>query len=214
MSSPSLSITDPARVTIVTAPAVEPWLVSDAEVDHHVKRDSSEDDAYVTALISAARRHIERLTGLSLVNQTLKATYDRLPSVAGVTAREIDLPRAPLVSIGAVTYLDQNGAAATFSADNYSAVNAGCAGAFGRLALKPSADWPDLGDYRGALSVEFTAGFGSAASAVPADLRLAVLWLAAWWYETRTPVNVGNIVNPLPHHLDALIDAHRVAFIA
>jgi len=200
---------DPARLTLVTAPAAEPWLSTDTELLRHFKLDDSDtDSAYITAIIKAARLHLEKSTGLSLVNQSLKATWDRLPR-----GSEIDLPRSPLASITSVKYLDTAGAEQTFSSSAYSAKDVACAGAFGRLALKPDYDWPELGDYRGAFYVTFVAGYGAAATDIPADLRLAVLWLAAWWYESRLPVNVGNIVNELPHHLNALIESHRVAFI-
>jgi len=205
---------DPARLTIVTDAAAEPWTVSDAEVGYHLRRDSSDDDAYVTHLIKAARRQFERMTGLALVNQTLKATWDRLPSRNGATLTEVDLPRAPLSSISSVKYLDSTGAEQTFSASAYSAKDVACVGAFGRLALKPDYDWPELGDYKGAFYVTFVSGFGASAASIPEDIRLAILWMVAWWYEERLPVNVGNIVNPLPAHLTDMIEGHRVAFIA
>jgi uncharacterized phiE125 gp8 family phage protein len=199
---------DPARVTVVTAPTVEPWLVADDEVQQMLRLDSDADSTYITHLIQAARLHLERATGLALVHQTLKATFDRTP--AGPT---LDLPRAPLSSISNIKYLDTDGAEQTFSSSAYSAKDVGVAGAFGRVALNPDYDWPEVGDYRGAFYVTYVAGFGAAATAIPADLRLAVLWLAAWWYEARLPVGAGNGANELPHHLAALIDAHRVTCI-
>jgi uncharacterized phiE125 gp8 family phage protein len=205
---------DPARLTLVTAPEAEPWATTDAELRSHLRLDDSTgDDAYLATLIKSARLQIERLTGLSLVNQTLKATWDRLPTRGGATRSEIELPRAPLVSISSITYLDSAGATQTLSASAYAAKDVGVAATFGRVALNPDYDWPDLGDYRGALSITFVAGFGPTAEDIPSDLRLAVLWLAAWWYESRLPVNVGNIVNPVPSHLDALLESHRLAFI-
>lgn len=200
---------DPARLSVVTAPEVEPWLVTDSEVLQHLRLDSEDDAAYVTLLLNSARKYLERTTGQALITQTLRATYDRTP--VGTT---LDLPRAPLISITAVSYIDSSGSAQTFSSAAYQALNTGIGSCFGRLALKPDHDWPDLGDYQSAFSVTFTAGYGSAATAIPEDLRLALLWLTAWWYEERQPVNVGNIVNSLPAHLEALIDQHRVSAIA
>jgi uncharacterized phiE125 gp8 family phage protein len=204
---------DPARLTVVTPAAAEPWLATDDAVEQFLRLDSDADQTLVTHIIAAARKHFERMTGLSLVNQTLKATWDWLPQRGGVTGREIELPRAPLGSVSSVDYLGTSGSSAAFSASNYSVVNAGCPGAFGRVVLKPDASWPELGDYRGALSVTFVAGYGAAATDIPEDIRLAVLWLATWWYEARVPVNIGNITSELPHHLNALVESHRVAFI-
>lgn len=201
---------DPARLTVLTPPAAEPWAVTDTEVVLHFRTDSdAADGAYITALLKAARLHIERTTGLALITQALRATFDGIPA-----RRDLALPRAPLASVQAVTYLDADGVTQTFAAGNYTTANLGAAGCWGRLVLKPSADWPDAGDIAGAFAVDFTAGFGATPASVPEDLRLAVLWLASWWYEQRLPVNVGNIVNPVPHHLDDLIAAHRVQFLA
>lgn len=205
-----ISGVDPARLTLVTAPTVEPVLAADDATSFHLRLDSdSADTAYVTQLLTAARRHFERSTGLALINQTLRATYDRIPR-----GRDLCLPRAPLVSIAAVTYLDADGATQTFSSANYTTANLGAPGAFGRLVLKSDADWPDADTIAGAFAVDFVAGFGTTAATVPEDIRLGILWLAAWWYEQRLPVNVGNIVNAVPHHLGDLISAHRVASLA
>ena len=200
---------DPPRTVVTVAPAVEPWLAADAEVLSALKLDSSDDAALVTLYLAAARRHFEKLTGLALINQTLKTTWDTTP-----TGTTLDLPRSPLGSITSATYLDSTGAIATFASASYSAVNAGVANCSGRLALKPDYDWPDLGDYAGAFSATYVAGFGAAATDIPEDIRIALLMLAAWYYEERLPVAVGNITSALPHHLDAIVESHRVSFIA
>lgn len=200
---------DPARTVVTVAPAVEPWLVTDAEVLSALKLDSDADSALVTMYLGAARRHFEKLTGLALINQTLKTTWDRTP-----TGRTIDLPRSPLGSITSATYLDSTGSTATFSSASYAAINAGASNCFGRLALKPDYDWPTIGDYLGAFSVTYVAGFGAAATDIPEDIRVALLMLAAWFYEERLPVAVGSSINALPNHLDAIVESHRVSFIA
>jgi hypothetical protein len=41
-----------------------------------------------------------------------------------------------------------------------------------------------------------------------------VLWLTAWWYEERQPVNAGSITSELPHHLAAIVDGYRTESIA
>lgn len=44
---------------------------------------------------------------------------------------------------------------------------------------------------------------------VPPSLFEAVLQLAAWWYEMREPVNVGNIVNAVPFGVAEIIGEYR-----
>jgi len=205
------------RLVLVTAPAVEPWTVSDAEVQKHLELDDTSGDDYVTALLKAARITLERQTGRSLIDTVWRAEWDMLPRAGtyqgAPVVRELVLPRAPLSAVTSVTYLDSTGASATVSASDYTVGPLDPARP-GRLWLDDDASWPDLGSYPGALRCTFTAGYGAAATAIPADLRLAVLWLTAWWYEERQPVNVGNITSELPHHLAAIVDGYRTESIA
>ncbi|HZY68736.1 MAG TPA: head-tail connector protein [Devosia sp.] len=54
----------------------------------------------------------------------------------------------------------------------------------------------------GALTVDYTAGYGAAAD-VPADLRQAVLTLVAYWYEHRDSVTVA------PLGFERLLASHK-----
>ena len=63
----------------------------------------------------------------------------------------------------------------------------------------------------GRVEVAFTAGFGAAWADVPADLRQAVLLLAAQFYETRH--DAGDGVAGLPHAVQALIERWRTVRI-
>jgi uncharacterized phiE125 gp8 family phage protein len=196
-------------MVLVTPPAVEPWTLQDAQVSHALRLDGNYDSLYVTLILEAARRYFEQQTGLCLITQTWRASFDDVPC-----EREISLPRAPIASVTSVLYTDEDGGEQTLASADYAIGSVGASGSFGRVRLKSTASWPTLGDYPDALRVTFTAGFGAAASNIPNDVRLALLLLTAWWYEQRLPVNVGNIVNALPHSLDALLRMHRVAHIA
>lgn len=44
---------------------------------------------------------------------------------------------------------------------------------------------------------------------VPPALAEAVLQLAAWWYEQREAVNVGNIVNQVPFNVTEIVSEYR-----
>lgn len=222
---------DPPRLTLVTAPAVEPWTSSDSEVQQALRLDSTDDSAYVNLVLKAARRYFEQVTGLCLINQTWRVTFDDLPIRQGqfgleyglapsmsrftgqAAGREIRFARAPLQTVDAFNYLDESGAEQSFASSNYTVGNVGVATAFGRLWLNEDAAWPSVGSFPGSLKITFTAGYGTTASAIPEDVRLALLYLAAHWYENRLPVT-GDGVAEIPHHLDALIASHRVAFVA
>lgn len=194
---------------LVTAPAVEPWTLQDAQVSMALRLDGNYDALYVSLILSAARQYFEQQTGLCLITQTWRACFDAVPP-----GREVSLPRAPLASVTSVAYTDENGAAQTYPQDRYGIGGVSMKGVFGRVRLKSTESWPTLGDVPDALRITFTAGFGAEAAQIPNDIRLAVLLLTAWWYEQRLPVNVGNIVNELPHSLGALLKMYRVTHIA
>lgn len=222
---------DPPRLTLISGPAVEPWTVNDPEVQQALKLESTDDAAYVTLVLKSARKYFERITGLCLVNQTWQVAFDDLPIRQGqfgleyglapsmsrftgqAAGREIRFARAPLQSVDAFNYLDESGAEQSFASSNYTLGSVGVATTFGRLWLNEDASWPSVGSFPGAIRIQFTAGFGATAASVPEDIRLALLYLAAHWYENRLPVT-GDGVQEVPHHLDALIAMHRVAFLA
>ena len=58
--------------------------------------------------------------------------------------------------------------------------------------------------------IEFTAGVTSPAAVSPTLIH-AVRLLVAHFYELRTPVNVGNIVNDIPFGLRHLLESQRVS---
>ncbi len=222
---------DPPRLTLVTAPAVEPWAATDGEVMQALRLDSDVDAAFVTLTLKAARRYFEKITGLALITQQWQVTFDDLPIRQGqfgieyglapsmsrftgqAAGRQITFPRSPLLSVESFKYLDENGALQTFDPSNYTVGNVGVATAFGRLWLNEATDWPNVGSFPGALQIKFTCGFGPAATDVPEEVRLALLFLAAHWYENHLPLDADGAV-PMPLHLESLIEMNRVAFIA
>lgn len=211
-STPSTPLLNAARLLLVTEPGVEP--VTYAEMVTHLKLDSDSEQTYVEALIVAARRMFEEFTGKSLVNTVWRAHWDYLPRVGtyvgAPVSREIELPRAPLVSVAWIKYLDSAGVEQTFNAANYTLEAGLDPRRFSRLWLNADADWPELGDFPGALRCQFTAGYGAAGANVPAEIRAAIKLLAAHLFENRLPVNIGNIVNELPMSLRSIIELHHV----
>ena len=121
-----------AGLTISTA-----WsetAITLAEAKTHLRLDGSEDDTYLNALISTAQFSVEKYTGRSITNQTLKLSLDGLPYASDAvylpegffTAPDINrslsyivLPRPPLVSVTHFKYFDEDNTATTFATSNY-----------------------------------------------------------------------------------------------
>lgn len=183
---------------MITAPAVEP--VSLAEAKAHLRIDIDDEDTLIGGLITAARSHLENTARpkLAMVNQTWEYIADSWP--AGDT---LELRPYPLVSVTSIKYTDDDGGETTYSSANYLVDTYSQPG---RVRLKSASAWPGttLRELNG-LAIRFVAGYGAAGSAVPVQLRQAILLLVGHWYENREPVlTTGMMAAPLPMTVDAL----------
>ena len=175
---------------LLEAPAEQPVSLEEAKA--HLRVDSDEDDTLIGSLIAAAVGHLDGATGIlgrCLVTQEWALDLDAFPET-------IVLPLAPVVSVDAVKYLDDDGEQQTLASSGY-VVSAG------RIEAAPDTDWPSTQARNGAVTIEFTAGYG-AATDVPPALKAAILLLIGNWYENRETVNVGNIASELPFTVQAL----------
>lgn len=182
----------------LTPPALEP--VSLAEAKLFLRLDQAEEDDLLGTLITAARLMIEAASGRMLIEQGWRIVIDRWPERG-----EIRLPLSPVSAIVAARVYDALGVAQAVAS--------------GALELDMVADppvirvrgdVPEIGRMRGAIEIDIVAGYGAAASAVPALLRQAVLRLAARWFEQRGDV-VGRDAEALPVEIMALVAPFRRA---
>lgn len=90
------------------------------------------------------------------------------------------LPIAPVVSIMSVTLIDRNGVETVVDPSRYVLDADGM-----RPRLEAAGTALPMIPTRGAVEIGFDAGFGVAWADIPADLRQAVLLLAAQYYEGR-----------------------------
>jgi uncharacterized phiE125 gp8 family phage protein len=189
-------MTQPLRVV---APTGEP--VTLVEMKSHLRVDTSADDTYITALITAVRMFIEDLGGITLMPTTWEFALREFPSYA------IELPRPPVVAVSSVKYTPYGGSEQTVNSANY-AVDILSAPA--RILLTKTGTWPsdELTTVNG-VKVRYTAGYADAAS-VPDVLKHAIKLLAGHWYENREEVITGTIITSIPLGIYALIQPHRV----
>lgn len=182
-----------AVLTLVTAPTSEPVDLA-ADVKPHVRVEHTADDALLTRLIPAARMRVEARTERQLLEATWELRLDAFPA-CGV----IVLPRPPLVSVQSVKYVDLDGVVQTVSTDVYASdVPAGPACARGLVRLKYNQVWPSARAERGAVRVQFKAGYGTTGSSVPAPLISALLLYVGDMYVHRESGVIGTIYNSLP----------------
>ncbi len=159
--------------------------------------DAGSSDGYLAGLLRAAIAAVEGRTGKALVARDFRLT------LRGWRDGEAEaLPVAPVTAVAEVRTVDAGGLTTVASP--------------GRYALEPDSQRPLLKarSYHlptipvgGSAEIRFTAGFGSVWTDVPADLRQAVLMLAAGYFERRH--EEGAEPGAMPFGVMALIERWR-----
>ena len=152
--------------------SVEPVTIAMAKAFLRVEDDI--DDALIAALIQAAREKGESLSRRAFLTQTLTQVLDAWPGDYRIVLR-----RPPLLSVTSVKYTI-DGAAEASTWTDYSVDIKNEPGVI-HLNSVPN----DTLEESGAIVVTYTAGYGAAGTDVPEVLRLAMLMLVAYWYESR-----------------------------
>ena len=184
---------------VTSEPAAEP--VSTSEAKTHLRVSGSGDDTYIDTLVKAARRQVERVTGLSLITQTRALRLDEFP-----LSDAIELPYGPLQSVTSVAYLDADGASQTWSSSNY---RADIYSYPPRVALAYGVSWPSTRGVTHSVTVTYVAGYGTASTSVPQDILHAIKLLVGHWYENREEVTAVDM-EVLPMGVEALLAPYRV----
>jgi len=164
-------------------------------------------DPELVAWIGAARGLCETITHRAFIAQTWDLKLDGFLNYSAVTGSgAIWFPKAPLISVTSLNYIDTNGATQTWAASNYTVdAPTGPTARQGRLTPAWSIYYPVARTVPNAVVVRFVAGYGAAA-AVPAPIKSAMKLLIGNWYKNR---EAGQIIRGsadiLPFGVDALL---------
>lgn len=185
-----------SRPTRTVAPAGE--LVSIETVAAHLSVDFNDDDVLLQSFIDAAIQHLDGHSGIlgrCLLTQQWQV---RLTDWAG----SLLLP-FPDVTAAVITYQDDQDAEVTVPDSAYDLIEV----AEGtELVFDPDFSDPSLSEANSApISVTMTAGFGASES-IPEPIKVAVMLIAAHWYDN--PEAVGN-GQELPFGATALLAPFR-----
>lgn len=154
---------------------------------------NSEEDDLIEVAISAAAEYIENQSQWVLAEKTIEYRAD-------TWCDPIVIPAAPVRDVLAVKYLDEDGALQTVDTADYSwdRTPEGAQVRFARTFTRPV-----LAEGRtGAVRVQFSAGFDDPAEPqtgddpdykLPQRMRMALLFLAARWYENREAIERGQL---------------------
>lgn len=192
---------------VSSEPDDEPVYVTD--VKSHARIDISDDDFYISTLITAARKHIERMLNLAFITQTQVHYFERFPE----DDAPIVLGVHPVQSITSIAYVDENGASQTWGASNYQS----------DLRRTPPVIRPAYNvsypstrdDTLQAVTVTLSCGFGADGDYVPADLKLALLQTVAHWYERRESVEmaIGGMLVEVPRLTRFILQPYKLRFL-
>ena len=181
---------------LLEPPAEEPLALSAAK--DYLRIEHNDDDDLITALITAARLHVEAATGRLLITQSWRLTLDVWP-VDGV----VKLPLFPLNEITAVRVIAADGTPTSIDPDTL-LIDAASTPA--RLYL-PAPLVP--GKALAGIEIDADVGYG-AAEDVPAPLVQAIRLLLAHWYENRALTLAEGSAPPLPASVQALLAPYRM----
>lgn len=184
---------------LLTGPAGEPVSLDEAKA--FLRLDTTDEDALVTTLITAARLHVEGVAGQALLAQTWRLVLDDWPAT-----NMIRLPLGPLQSLTAITAYDADGNADDLSLDG---VLWDATATPPRLYLPAGFGSAAARRDRQGIEIDFVAGYGSDPTDVPATLRQALLTLIAYWYENRDAVIIAGSGAVVPSGFDQLVAPYR-----
>lgn len=185
---------------LITAPTTEPVTLAQAKL--HCRVDGSDDDARLTAMISAARQLAEQKTGSALAPQTWELVLDSFPASFTVN-------NGPLTAVSSLKYLDTSGVEQTLDPASY-VVDLDSNP--GRVTLAEGASWPETSTKTNAVRLRYTCGYAISDGALVA-LRQWMLIAVGTWYRHAEAVDAINLAELPRTYVDGLLDSYKVSWL-
>ena len=176
------------------APTVNPVTRAEASAWCKVPADITADNDLIDALVLSAVDRCERVAGRSLITQTWRLTLDSFTDAEAQRAGllwwdvgkgwwVIELPRPPLIAVSSLAYVDTAGDSQTLGSTLY---QVDAEHEPGRVMPAHGQVWPSTrSQTRNAVTITWTAGYGAAASSVPAEIKDRLRAYIAYCYEHR-----------------------------
>ena len=164
-----------------------------------LKVDSTADDLLISALITAARVHVEKATRLFLLTQNWNVVADNWPCQRQWRGRIVDLPLSPVQSVASITLYDDYDVPTIINPATYRLDKSQANPRLIFSSVPPAPQRVAQG-----IEIALVNGFGDAAASVPEPLRQAMRLLVAYFY-----LNRGDATVPAPVSVQALIAPFR-----
>ena len=154
------------------APAVEPITL--AEVQNHLRVSDSADDALIEQLIVSVRSAAVSYCARSFINTTWVWYLDAFEN-------EMFVPIGSMSAVSSIKYIDTDAALQTLVTSVY---QTDFNDRVGRIVLDDGQNWPDIHSTKiNPIQITYVAGFGAAATDVPAGIKDAILRIIGTLYE-------------------------------
>lgn len=185
----------------ITDATTEPVTLVQAKTHLREEQDETHNDLLITSLITVARQAAEDRLQRTLIDTTWLRSMDAFPRGGGCIG--LNMPR--VLSVEWVKYLAPDGKLTTLAPAAYE--------------LDPTAEpallmpaygtcWPATRQRPGAVQVQYKAGYGAVAAAVPKPIVQWILLALAELFENRSRSAERPV---LPQQFaDGLLDHHRI----
>ena len=198
------------RLALATAPTVEPVTLAEAKAYLGLETAYTNDDSFITSLITVCRQLAETEIKRAIVTQTWDLFSDSWPHtlhpeimsahhswLGGGGNHTIYLPLPDLQSVSFVKYYDVSGTQQTLDTSLYQVTP----GAPGRVRPAPFQVWPlTQWGLLEAVQIRFVCGYGDN-TATPECIKLGIKLFLSQCYEVRImpegmPDGIRMILNP------------------
>lgn len=199
-------------------------VVTLEEAKAHLRVDTSDDDAVIQAMVTAATEFVDGAQGFlgrALMLQTWDYFLDRFPCYGtssivhlgtgavpygvGGFGSYIEIPLPPLVSVTGVYYRDNSGNEQTVNPANYKVdVNSEP----GKIFLPNGGAWPTIVYGPSAVRIRFVAGNDDSDN-IPRSIKNAILLYVADLFENRGSIVLGETTSKISWGAEQLLRRHR-----
>lgn len=190
---------------VTVGPVGHPLALADAKAHLRIDAADTWEEDSIEALCAAVHRKLESDLGFPILRQTRRTVLDAFPSSA---TPAIWLGGGDSPAIEAIEYLDTAGDAQTMAEADY-VLDEWSAPA----RVLPASTWPACSAQPGAVKIDWTAGWETAAD-VPEDLMHAQKLLLGHWHENREAVVLGTISSTVQLGWGALLEPYRLIGLA
>ena len=216
---------------ITTTPATAyPVTLTEAKTQIGIDASETGFDTQITGLIAAATANAEAVTKLRLMPQVVQLLVPHFPGSsvtsraledAGNDCREVvpshcarrgalDLIAAPVKTVDAVAYTDENGSAQTLTGGGvgYWALGMAQGTLYPFLVPEFVEGWPATQKGKpDAVTITMTVGYDSAAD-IPGDIKIAILMRVHELFDNRGETTAGTIIAKNLNSMTTMLAPH------